>query len=170
MGAAYSKEQEEEADKATILVMKSKDIAPSAYASALTKIGEYSILTGDYNALYGGDSHPELINRILNAGGTKDRIYNSPEYHQKMSMVNTYTAILEYNSRHLRSCEELVDKNINAGVATEEDYMLKAMVIRSLSNTQTSNEAALAYLQKAKSLNIFDYPYLSKQEGITFLT
>ncbi len=169
LGAKYTKAQEEQADEAAILLLRTIRIQPSAYASAFTKIGDYAILTGNYNYIYGGDSHPELMKRILNAGGTGGKIFSSTKYHQTMSLVNTFSAILEYNSRHMKACEELASKNINAGVATEEDYMLKAMVVRALSNTQESNEAALGYLKKAKSLNIFDYPYLSKQEGITLL-
>jgi len=66
---------------------------------------------------------------------------------------------------------QLADRNIEAGVATEEDYLLKGITVRMLYDTPERNQEALDLIVKAKTLNVNPeyYPQIFKQEGITLL-
>ena len=62
-----------------------------------------------------------------------------------------------------------LNRNIDNNVATESDYIVKAVVKRRLSNTKESNEDVINLLNKAKTLNVTPYILLSKEEGITYI-
>ena len=172
LGLKYSQEQEMEADHAAKEVLKVLGRDSLALSAVFYRLMNYSILVGNYIALTNEGSHPGLPERIKAMGmlDTQDlKNYHSTAYQKLTSFVNTYNAIREYNMRHLETCNTLVDKNIQAGVATEDDYLLKAMILRALNNTPEKNQEALSYIQKVKSLNVTPRNDTYKQEAITLL-
>jgi len=172
LGLKYSQKQEMAADHAAKEVLKVLGRDSLALSAALYRLKDYSISVGNYIALTDEGSHPGLPERIKAMGllGINDlKNYHSKAYQKLTSFVNTYNAIQEYNMKHLEACNTLVDKNIQAGVATEDDYLLKAMVLRALYNTLEKNQKALSYIQTAKSLKIIPNNYANKQEAITLL-
>lgn len=169
LGLNYSQKQELEADHAAKEVLKVLGRDSLALSAALTRLGNYSILVGNYIALTNEGSHPGLTIRIGSMGYPVLTNYHSTAYLKLTSFVNTFNAIHEYNMKHLEACNILVDKNIQAGVATEDDYILKAMVLRALYNTLEKNQEALGYIQKAKLLNVTPRNFTYKQEAITLL-
>ena len=58
---------------------------------------------------------------------SKNDYYNIG-YDKTISFVNSFNAIIELNNHHLESCANLVNRNIKANVATEDDYVLLAMI------------------------------------------
>ena len=50
------------------------------------------------------------------------------------------------NYHHLQSCIDLVNKNIKADIATEDDYILLAMVTTMMYNNEEKNNEALSYI------------------------
>jgi len=169
LGVKYSQDQELEADRAVIEVMKCLKRDTLAFSSALTKLRNYNLSVGNYYALSGSGTHPNLDYRISLLGYANPEKYSSPKYQKLISIVTTYNAILEYNNFHLLACNQLVDKNIEAGVATEDDYILKGIVLRILYDSDETNLSALQYIQKAKKLNVTPTIEVHKQEGITLL-
>ena len=71
-------------------------------------------------------------------------------------------------SHHI-AANDLANRNITNGVATESDYIVKAVVKRRHSNTKVSNEEVISLLNMAKSLNVTPYIILNKEEGITYI-
>lgn len=169
LGLKYSQKQEMAADHAAKEVLKVLGRDSLALSAALNRLMNYSILVGNYIALTDEGSHPGLPGRIKAMGIPDLEKYHSTAYQKLTSFVNTYNAIREYNMKHLETCNTLVDKNIQAGVPTEDDYILKAMVLMALYNTLEKNQEALSYIQKAKSLNVIPNNYAYKQEAITLL-
>ncbi len=172
LGLKYSQKQEMAADHAAKEVLKVLGRDSLALSAVFYRLMNYSILVGNYIALTDEGSHPGLPERIKAMGmlDTQDlKNYHSTAYQKLTSFVNTYNAIQEYQMKHLEACNTLVDKNIQAGVPTEDDYILKAMVLRALYNTLEKNQEALSYIQKAKSLNVIPNDYAYKQEAITLL-
>jgi Zn-dependent protease with chaperone function len=171
LGANFSREQEFEADHAATKTLEFLKKDPKAFAAALARIRTYCILTGDYLALSGAGTHPALTQRIAQIGAVDPEQFNSKKYDQLISFINTYNAINEYGQKHLASTLQLTNRNIEAGVATEEDYLLKGMVLRALFDTPERNQEALDLIVKSRTLNILtDYfPQTYKQEGITLL-
>ena len=167
MGLKYSREQEMEADKCAVELMKYIDVTPTALASALSKIKNYCIITGNYLSLSGEGTHPALEDRISKIG--KPSSFYDIEYDKTISFVNSFNAIVELNNKHLSSCVILANRNIKANVATEEDYVLLAMVTLYMHDTESKNQEALEYINKAKSLDIYPSINISKQEAIVLI-
>ena len=86
MGLKYSREQEMEADKCAVELMKYIDVTPTALASALSKIKNYCIITGNYLSLSGEGTHPALDDRIRKIG--KPSSFYDIEYDKTISFVN----------------------------------------------------------------------------------
>ena len=63
----------------------------------------------------------------------------------------------------------MCDRNIDAGIAMENDYIIKAMAIRQMSETTAGNLESLRLLQTAESLDILPSINVYKQQGITYL-
>ena len=168
MGLKYSREQEMEADKCAKELMQYLKIDPTALSSALIKIKSISILNGNYLALTGEGTHPAIDDRINIIGGPTT-VFNSLDYDRTMSFVNSFNAIVEFNNRHLESCEALIKRNIASNVAVEDDYVLLAMITTFMYDNELKNKEALSYITTAKSLNITPSINLYKQEALVLL-
>lgn len=171
LGAKYSQAQETEADNASkeiLLVLKYDKLGLSA---ALQRIKDYCIITGNYLALSGSGTHPSLDDRISVLGKVDNpEKFVQPTFLKKVSLINSYNAWIElwYFAHHI-AASDLATRNITNGVATESDYIVKAVVNRRLSNTTESNEEVIILLSKAKSLNVTPFILLNKEEGITYI-
>ena len=171
LGAKYSQSQEGEADIAAIRWLEFMKKDPKVLSATLSRIRNYCILNGDYLALSGSGSHPTLDSRIRAIGIVDPNKYISPKYDRTISFVNTYNAVNEFALKHLEAALQLANRNIESGVATEEDYLLKGIVIRTMYDTVETNQEALNLIQKAKAISVMleYYPEIYKQEGITLL-
>ena len=167
-GIKYNHEQEFQADEAAYDVMMFLKAKPDAYVSALTKIRNYLYRTGNHLVLKDSHTHPSLDSRLEKLAVIPKEFY-SEEYQRIISFVNTNNAKIEYSKKHFLECENLVDKNINAGVGTESDYILKALVTRVIHGDKKNNLLALDYLNKAEELGIEPNAYIDKQKAITYL-
>lgn len=169
MGAKYSIDQEKVADEAAGVILTAYGKNKSAYGSVLIRVRDYYFKQGKYAALFSSNTHPDITSRIKACGGGDPEANYSDEFLQKISAVNTFSAIKEYNLLHYVKCNELLDKNIKAQVATETDYIMKAMVLRSLYDTPDRMNEALSYLSKAESLNVYSYNSVFKEKGLILL-
>jgi predicted Zn-dependent protease len=167
LGMKYSQDQEKEADECAVELLKFNKIDPLALSSALSKIKKYCLLTGNYMALSGGGTHPSLNDRIKTIGSPKN--FNSSSYDKMVSFITSYNAIIEYNNKHFKACQSLVNRNIEAGVPTEDDYLLKAMTNLCLFDNIEKNSEALELIKKAKSLNVSPNININKQEALVLI-
>ena len=60
---------------------------------------------------------------------------------------------MKFEDRRFRQALPLVDININNGVATAEDYILKANCLLALYNNEQSNNEVLKLIAKAKEID-----------------
>jgi len=167
MGLKYSREQEIEADKCAVELMKFISVNPIALSSALQKIKSYCILNGNYLALSGEGTHPALDQRIKQIG--QPTVFNDMKYDRKISFVNTFNSIAELNNQHFVSCINLAKRNIDANVATEDDYLLVATATINMFDNEQKNLEAFELINKAKSLKVYPSLNLSKQEAIVLI-
>lgn len=171
LGAEYSQTQEIEADLVSKEILEVLKYDKLALSAALLRIKNYCIMTGNYFALSGSRTHPSLDYRIdiLGQINSLDDFVQS-NYLKKVSFVNSYNAWIElwYFSHH-KAAYDLSSRNIENGIATESDYIVKAVVLRRMFNSKESNELVISTLNKAKTLNVTPYIVLNKEEGITFL-
>lgn len=167
LGLKYSRDQEIAADKCAVELLKYLKIDPTALSSALAKIKDYCIVTGNYYALTGNGSHPNISERISLIG--KPNSFTSSKYDKLISFVNTTNAINEFNNKHFNACQNLVNRNINAGVPTEDDYVLKAMTNLYLYDNLEKNLESLELINKAKNLNVAPMINIHKQEALVLI-
>lgn len=156
-----------EADKCAVELMKHIKVDETALSSALDKIKQYSIVSGNYLALTSKGTHPALDERI-EAIGIPGRFGNT-DYDKRISLVNSLNSVRELNNQHFASSADLVERNMKANVATEEDYVLMAKTTMYRYDTPEKNNEALSYLNKAKSLNIYPIAEMYKQEAIVLI-
>lgn len=171
LGLKYSREQELEADQIAVEILKFLGIDSLGLSVVFERLNKHSIFTGKYLALSEKGTHPSLESRINIIGKVKDlSTYSNPDFLKKMSRINAYNAWIElwYLARY-KNAIELADVNILNEVATESDYVVKAVALRRLSNNKTSNEEALLLIQKAKSLNVLPLVILNREEALTYL-
>lgn len=171
LGIKYNQSQEIEADKVAEEILSVLNYDRLGLSAALQRIKDYCVVTGNFIALTGSGSHPSLDYRIELMGHVNNLSnFVEPDFLKKVSIINSYNAWIElWHFAHHLAAHDLADKNIMNGVATESDYIVKAVVKRRLSNTKESNEEVISLLNKAKTLNITPYIVLNKEEGITYL-
>lgn len=167
MGLSYNRTQEFEADNATRDLLTFLGKEPEALATALNKIKYYAIKNGDYSIISNKGTHPNIDLRINNIGKPANII--DSKYDVRLSMINSFNAIMEFKARRFESCAALIQRNISAGVPTEDDYLLLAMTNMYRFNTKEKNEEALTFIKSAKSLNILPNIMLHKQEALALI-
>jgi beta-barrel assembly-enhancing protease len=169
IGTNYNIEQELEADNAATLTLSFLGKDPKAFSSALIRIRNYCTLNRDFLALSGSGTHPALSRRIMKIGEVDPNVFNSQKYDQIISFVITYNSMNEYNLKHLETVLNLCNRNIESGVATEDDYLLKAMAVHLLYDTPEKNQEALDLINISKNLNVAPHNYIFKQEGLALI-
>lgn len=167
MGLKFSREQEMEADKCAVELMQFLEVDQGALSSALNKIKEYCIVTGNYLALTGKGTHPAIDDRIQEIGEPKE--FMDANYDKTISFVNSINSLYELRNQHFSTTAELVERNIDAKVATEEDYLLKALTNLYMFDTDVKNKESLAYLETAKNLNVYPIAAIYKFEAILLI-
>lgn len=171
LGVKYNQEQESEADKASKEILGVLEYDKLGLSAALQRIKTYCITTGNYLALSGSGTHPGLDFRINQLGEVNNlETFIQPTFLKKVSLINSYNAWIElWHFAHHIAANNLANRNIANGIATESDYIVKAVVQRRLSNTKESNEEVINLLNKAKALNVTPFIIINKEEGITFM-
>ncbi len=171
LGLKFSQEQEKEADKVANEILASLKYDKLGLKIALRRIKDHLILTGNYIALTGSGTHPDIYSRIGDDGEKADLSkYSKSDYLIKSSLITSSAAEHEmFDYAHHLKAIELVDRNINNNVAIESDYLIKAIATRRLSNSKENNELALKYLEKASNINISNDYRIYKHLGISFL-
>lgn len=171
LGIKYSQEQELMADATAIEILEVLKYNKLGLSSLLQRIKNHEIITGNYLALSSNGSHPSIDTRIFVAGKVdKPEMFIQPSYLKKVSKINTYNAWIGlWSFAHHQAAIELANRNIDNGVGTEHDYIVKAVVKRRLSNTKESNLEVIKLLEKAKNVNVKPFILIDKEEGITFM-
>jgi len=163
LGLKYSKEQEKEAHTVATKVLKKLNISNTAYATVSFKLKEYAKSIG--MNLHG--TNYSLITRIYAIGAEDLEHYKDENYYITISNASTLTAEIEFANQHFTSSDRIISRNIDAGIACEEDFILKARLIRNLYNDQKNMQIALGFLTEAESLNVYPTIDLYRDKGLT---
>ena len=169
LGIGYNQEQEREADHTCSLVLDLLEIDSTALSSVLTKIKNYYTDHENYFELSPEGPYPMLMQRIKQIGEPDPLQFQDKKYDIIVSLVHTHNALMQLNAKQPVSAIVTCDRNIEAGIAMEDDYIIKAMATRQMSETTAGNLEALRELQTAESLDILPSITVYKQQGITYL-
>ena len=169
LGLKYSRAQEIEADKVAVLVLEHLNISPNALATVFEKLKNYSISIGDYSAFSSTGTHPSLQSRIKTVGTPQLDLFIEPSYYLTISNANTSNAYLEFFSQHFKDADRIITRNITANIATEDDYILKARLLRNMYNDNDNMEKALEFLSLAEKVDVTPRYATFKAKGLTLV-
>lgn len=150
LGLNFSKEQETEADKMSVHALKLLGYDVNATSTVFSRISKYYFDEGDWASYYMSGDHPALSERIK-CGTPYNRV--DREFEKKVSTAVTSAAISKFNLGRFRQALRYVNQNIDNGVGTDDDYLIKATCLLNLSSTPESNLEALELVKKAKEIN-----------------
>ena len=151
LGMNYNAEQEEEADNIAVQVLKILGYDKNALATALNRMQENMVKERSNMMYFQSYTHPALVDRIKKSGTPQN--VKSSEYEKEVSFAITSSARLKFEDRRFRQTLPLVDTNIKNGVATAEDYILKANCLLALYNDDASNNEVLSLINKAEAID-----------------
>ena len=151
LGMKYNLDQEKEADKTAIQALEILGYDKNALSSALNRMRSVMTKERSHVMYFQSYTHPALVKRIQNAGKPQD--ISSSDFEKEISFAITSTARMKFEDRRFRQVLPLVEQNISNGVATSEDYILKANCLLDLYNDTQSNTEVLDMINIAKSLD-----------------
>ena len=152
LGMKYNLEQEEHADMVAIQALEILGYDKNALASALNRMKGVMEQERSHVMYFQSYTHPALVKRIQDAGKPQD-LKNS-DFEKEISFAVTSTARMKFEDRRFRQVLPLVNQNINNGVATAEDYILKANCLLALYNDAQSNAEVLEMVNSSSCENV----------------
>jgi hypothetical protein len=91
------------------------------------------------------------------------------EYMINISSALSTTAWMEYHHHNYDQSMQYMDRVFELGIANEEDYLLRAKLTRTLSNTYQSNAEALRLINTALAMNDFDFVEALAEKGLILI-
>jgi predicted Zn-dependent protease len=151
LGMKYNHEQENEADRFAVEALKVLGYDENSLATALSRLKQEYLNERNNSVYVNSYTHPALSKRIKAVG--EPNLTNNKEYEQIVSFAVSSVAMMKYSDCRFRQCLPYVNQNIENGVGTADDYILKANCLLSTKNDEASNLEVIELINKAKSLD-----------------
>jgi hypothetical protein len=142
----YSPFQEKQADASAVSVLKILGKNPAALGSVLRKVRRYGEITGNYYMTTANGAFPSAINRAATFSDTDT--FFSADYEKMISPIISYNAFNAYSQSQYPLCRWLLDRNMESGEATAEDYILMSQTLLLLSDTEEKDREALSMVRR----------------------
>ncbi|KPL16158.1 MAG: hypothetical protein AMS26_05510 [Bacteroides sp. SM23_62] len=91
------------------------------------------------------------------------------EYMINISSALSLTAWQEYHHHNYDQAMRYMDRVFGLGIANEEDYLLRAKLTRTLSNTYQSNAETLRLINTALAMHDFDFVEALAEKGLILI-
>ncbi len=91
------------------------------------------------------------------------------EYMINISSAISLTAWQEYHHHNYDQAMRYMDRVFELGIASEEDYLLRAKLTRTLSNSYQSNAEALRLINTALAMHDFDFVEALAEKGLLLI-
>ena len=151
MGQNYNIAQEEDADNVAKEILNFLGYDKNALATALNRIKDNMIVERNKQMYFQSYTHPSLVERIQKAGFPQD--VSEAVYEKEISIAISSVARLKYEFGRFKQSISLIDTNIKNGVATVDDFVMKANCLLALYNDEISNGEVLELIEKAKNID-----------------
>ena len=148
----YNHEQEYEADEIAMTILKYTGRDTSALATSFMRMSQNMARDRSSMMYFSTFTHPALIKRIEKIGKA-NVLKSDKEFEKQISFAVSSAARMKYEDRRFSQVLPLVSQNIDNGVATTIDYILKANCLLALNNDPKSNNEAMALVNKAKEID-----------------
>ncbi len=152
LGMEYNHEQEYEADAMACEMLKLVGYDSNALASVFSRIAGEQQKERSNISYFDSYDHPALVSRISKVG-TPTLLQDQLEYEKYVSFAVSSAAQMKYEDRRFKQALELVTQNVENGVATSDDYLIRANCLMALYNTTEINTEAMNMISMAKDLN-----------------
>lgn len=157
MGMQYNHDQEHEADAISKQLLQVAGYNPDAMANALSRLADQYVLERN-NALWlDSYTHPALMERLKANGVANNR--RDVAFEKAISFAVSNVAAMKFHDRRFRQCLPLVNQNIENGVATADDYLMRTFCTIATTDGKQANQEIMGYLDKAKQLDP-DNPFI----------
>lgn len=171
MGYKFSQEQELEADRVAVALMKHIGISSSYYASALNKLRQEDYRFGrEIVKTKKRSTHPTLDERISKVGEIEN-VKTDKEYSRKIAQILTVDAYVERNiHKDYERTIAVLNRISDCSSLTLDDYLIKIPTLLELSNTEENNRMVLNIIRN--TINDFEHPEiksLSKHEAMVLV-
>lgn len=148
LGMKYSKEQEREADKIAVELLKVLNYDSNALATALSRIEE-SLKRERSIEMYFASDHPALVERIKISGTPSNEVNRN--FEKIISFAVSDAASMKMQDRRYKQALPLFSQNIENNVATADDYIQKANCLLYMRNDKETYKEVLKLIDLAKS-------------------
>ncbi len=142
----YNPAQEKQADGCAVSVLKILGKNPAALGSVLRKVRRYGEMTGDYYLTTANGAFPSAVSRAVTFSNTDT--FFSADYEKMISSIISYNAFNAYSQSQYPLCRWLLDRNMESGEATAEDYILMSQTLLLLSDTEEKDREALSMVRR----------------------
>ena len=142
----YNPAQEKQADGCAVSVLKILGKNPAALGSVLRKVRRYGEMTGDYYITTANGAFPSAVSRAVIFSDTDT--FFSADYEKMISPIISYNAFNAYSQSQYPLCRWLLDRNMESGEATAEDYILMSQTLLLLSDTEEKDREALSMVRR----------------------
>ena len=126
--------------------LKILDKNPAALGSVLRKVRRYGEMTGDYYMTTANGEFPLAVSRSATFSDTDT--FFSADYEKMISPIISYNAFDAYNQSQYLLCRWLLNRNMESGEATAEDYILMSQTLLLLSDTEEKDREALEMVRR----------------------
>lgn len=165
-GINYAREQEDEADKYSVNLMKLLNYNPNALSTALANARNHQKNVDRYYFDPIEFDHPPIDDRIIKNG--KQEVLFDRFYKQMSSFAVTCSALFEFQKRNFLNAFEFAKQNIDNHVASDDDFVICSASLQILDNSDQSNNESMEYLNNAEKLNPININ-IYKYKAILFL-
>ncbi|MCU0378392.1 MAG: M48 family metalloprotease [Bacteroidales bacterium] len=142
----YDLQQEIDADASARGLLKMLGRDPSALSVALSKVRSYGELMGNYSIVSRTGQFPGAGSRI---GAGMNTGFHAPDYESIIAPVISHNAYKAYYRSHYLLCQWLLQRNIESGEISFNDYVLMSEAMMRLYDTPAKNEEALEMVRRA---------------------
>ncbi|MFZ5942127.1 MAG: M48 family metalloprotease [Bacteroidota bacterium] len=160
LGLKYTDEQNKSASIAAKRILKHLGIDTLALTSADTRIVNF--FSGQFS------QSTSLLPETGDPSWLKLPFYDL-NYIRELSMISTLSASYFLKSGYYSAADLMVTRNIVTGVATEDDYLIKAELIARLQDSPESTARALKYLEMAETVQVNPRYYLPRLKALAYL-
>ena len=151
MGIEYKKSQEKQADSFTLELLQATGYNPEGLSSALRKITNFYIKKQRTEDIARYGNIDRLKERLENING-QTTLEGGRPYLRNTSYAVTFNAGMNYANKRYKDALELVNKNIDNHLATEEDYLISIKSRMALENSEETNNQCLALLKEIQEM------------------
>lgn len=171
LSMVYTHQLEKEADRVTQSVLRQLNYSDSSMATVLQRIQHYYYTNKKEFELQPFGLFPHLNARISALGYVHNlHLQGSNQFRIKTSAFHSHNAWIElWQNANFEAASQLAQINLDNEVATEIDYIAKAVALRRLSNQPKELFEAVSLLHVAKTLQITPYLMVHKEEALCYL-